>query len=100
MGGRTVAVPQGRVLGGSSSVNGMVYNRGQAADFDSWAQMGNRGWGFEDLLPYFKRSETRIGDGDDRFRGRDGELPVTDIDWINPLAEAIDVSEVVDTIFL
>lgn len=88
LGGRTVAVPQGRVLGGSSSVNGMVYNRGQAADFDSWAQMGNRGWGFEDLLPYFKRSETRIGDGDDRFRGRDGELPVTDIDWINPLAEA------------
>ena len=86
--GRTVAVPQGRVVGGSSSVNGMVYNRGQAADFDTWAQMGNRGWGFEDLLPYFKRSETRIGDGDDRVRGRDGELPITDIDWINPLAEA------------
>ncbi|MDD9906812.1 MAG: GMC family oxidoreductase N-terminal domain-containing protein [Rhodospirillaceae bacterium] len=86
--GRTVAVPQGRVVGGSSSVNGMVYNRGQATDFDTWAQMGNRGWGFEDLLPYFKRSETRIGDGDDRVRGRDGELPITDIDWINPLAEA------------
>ena len=86
--GRMVAVPQGRVVGGSSSVNGMVYNRGQAADFDTWAQMGNRGWGFEDLLPYFKRSETRIGDGDDRVRGRDGELPITDIDWINPLAEA------------
>ncbi|NKB56495.1 MAG: choline dehydrogenase [Alphaproteobacteria bacterium] len=88
LGGRTVAVPQGKVVGGSSSVNGMVYNRGQAADFDSWAQMGNRGWGFEDLLPYFKRSEQRIGDGDDRFRGRTGELPITDIDWINPLAEA------------
>ena len=86
--GRTVAVPQGRVVGGSSSVNGMVYNRGQAADFDTWAQMGNRGWGFGDLLPYFKRSETRIGDGDDRVRGRGGELPITDIDWINPLAEA------------
>jgi len=88
LGGRTVAIPQGRVVGGSSSVNGMVYNRGQAADFDTWAQMGNHGWGFEDLLPYFKRSETRIGDGDDRVRGRDGELPITDIDWINPLAEA------------
>lgn len=88
LGGRSVAVPQGKVVGGSSSVNGMVYNRGQAADFDSWAQMGNRGWGFEDLLPYFKRSEQRIGDGDDKFRGRTGELPITDVDWINPLAEA------------
>lgn len=88
LGGRTVAVPQGQVVGGSSSVNGMVYNRGQAADFDTWAQMGNRGWGFEDLLPYFKRSETRIGEGDDRVRGRGGELPITDIDWTNPLAEA------------
>ncbi len=92
--GRTVAIPQGRVVGGSSSINGMVYNRGQAADFDTWAQMGNRGWGFDDLLPYFKRSEQRIGPGDDRFRGRDGELPITDIDWINPLAEAfLDAAE-------
>jgi len=88
LGGRSVAVPQGKVLGGSSSVNGMVYNRGQAADFDTWAQMGNRGWGFEDLLPYFKRSEHRLGAGDDRVRGRAGELPITDIDWFNPVAEA------------
>jgi choline dehydrogenase len=86
--GRTVAIPQGKVVGGSSSINGMVYNRGQAADFDTWAQMGNRGWGFDDLLPYFKRSERRMGPGDDRYRGRTGELPITDIDWINPLAEA------------
>jgi choline dehydrogenase len=86
--GRRVAIPQGKVVGGSSSINGMVYNRGQAADFDTWAQMGNRGWGFEDFLPYFKRSEQRIGNGDDYFRGRTGELPITDIDWINPLAEA------------
>ena len=86
--GRTVALPQGRVLGGSSSINGMVYNRGQRADFDTWAQMGNRGWGFDDLMPYFKRSERRIGDGDDAFRGRTGELPITDIDWFNPVAEA------------
>ena len=50
----------------------MVYNRGQAADFDTWAQMGNRGWGFEDLMPYFMRSERRFGPGDDRFRGRRG----------------------------
>ena len=88
LGGRSVAIPQGKVLGGSSSVNGMVYNRGQRADFDSWAQMGNRGWGFDDLVPYFKRSETRYGPGDDHYRGRKGELPITDLDWANPLAEA------------
>ena len=94
LGGRTVAIPQGRVVGGSSSINGMVYNRGQAADFDTWAQMGNRGWGFDDLLPYFKRSERRLGPGDDHFRGRTGELPITDMDWINPLAEAfLDAAE-------
>jgi len=86
--GRSVAIPQGKMLGGSSSINGMVYNRGQRADFDSWAQMGNRGWGFDDLLPYFKRSERRIGPGDDRYRGRAGELPITDTDWLNPLAAA------------
>mgnify|MGYP003700653843 CR=1 FL=1 len=92
LGGRSVALPQGKVVGGSSSVNGMVYNRGQRADFDVWAQMGNRGWGFDDLLPYFKRSERRIGPGpgsvDDATRGRTGELPITDIDWFNPVAEA------------
>jgi choline dehydrogenase len=88
LGGRSVAVPQGKVVGGSSSINGMIYNRGQRADFDTWAQMGNRGWGFDDLLPYFKRSERRVGPGDDRVRGRSGELPITDLDWINPVAEA------------
>ena len=92
--GRRIAIPQGKVVGGSSSINGLVYNRGQAADFDTWAQMGNLGWGFDDLLPYFKRSEQRIGIGDNRYRGRTGELPITDIDWINPLAEAfLDAAE-------
>jgi choline dehydrogenase len=94
LGGRTVAIPQGKVVGGSSSINGMVYNRGQRMDFDTWAQMGNRGWGFDDLVPYFKRSEQRLGPGDDRYRGRTGELPITDIDWLNPLAEAfLDAAE-------
>lgn len=88
LGGRSVALPQGRVVGGSSSINGMVYNRGQRADFDAWAQMGNRGWDFDALLPYFKRSERRLGPGDDRFRGRDGALPITDGGWLNPLVEA------------
>lgn len=86
--GRKIAMPQGKVVGGSSSVNGMVYNRGQRADFDQWAQMGNRGWGFDDLLPYFNRSETRMPAGDAGDRGQSGELPVTDHDWVNPLAEA------------
>ena len=65
------AIPttQGRTLGGSSSINGMIYNRGQRADLDSWAQRGNRGWGYVDMLPYYKRTERRIGIADDRIHG-------------------------------
>ena len=66
----------------------MIYNRGQRADLDSWAQRGNRGWGYVDMLPYYKRTERRIGIADDRIHGRDGNLPVTDIDWIHPICEA------------
>jgi choline dehydrogenase len=87
-GGRSIPATQGRTLGGSSSINGMVYNRGQRADLDTWAQRGNRGWGYVDILPYFKRTERRIGACDERIRGRDGNLPVTDIDWIHPVCEA------------
>ena len=86
--GRRIATTQGRTLGGSSSINGMVYNRGQRADFDTWAQRGNRGWGYVDVLPYFKRTERRIGVCDTRYHGRQGNLPVTDIDWIHPISEA------------
>ena len=87
-GGRPISTTQGRTLGGGSSVNGMIYNRGQPTDFDSWAQRGNRGWGYADVLPYFRRTERRIGFGDDTARGRDGGIPVTDMDWINPVSEA------------
>lgn len=87
-GGRGIATTQGRTLGGSSSVNGMVYNRGQPADLDSWAQRGNRGWSYEDVLPYYRKSEQRIGFGDDARRGREGGIPVTDMDWIHPVSEA------------
>ncbi len=90
-GGRPIPTTQGRTLGGSSSINGMIYNRGQRADFDSWAQRGNRGWGYTDVLPYFRRTERRIGqeaEPDDRFRGREGGLPVTDMDWHHPVCEA------------
>ena len=86
--GRAIATTQGRTLGGSSSINGMVYNRGQPADLDSWAQRGNRGWGYDDMLPYYRRTERRVGFGDPAKRGREGGIPVTDMDWIHPVSEA------------
>jgi choline dehydrogenase len=86
--GRPVYVPRGKTLGGSSSINGHIYNRGQRMDYDTWAQEGNRGWGYADILPYFKRSERRIGPSDEGFHGEDGELPVTDIDGPEPICEA------------
>src|SRR5271163_4745655 len=61
--GRSIALTQGKTLGGSSSVNGAIYNRGLALDFDTWAQLGNQGWAYRDILPYFMRSETRFGAG-------------------------------------
>ena len=87
-GGRSIYAPRGKTLGGSSSINGHIYNRGQRQDFDTWAQLGNRGWGYSDILPYFKRLEHRIGPGDETFRGRDGNLTVTTMDWRDPLCEA------------
>lgn len=87
--GRSIPTPRGKTLGGSGSINGHAYNRGQSLDFDSWAQMGNRGWGYADILPYFKRSERRIGGSDDgTYHGTDGELAVTDIDATHPLCDA------------
>src|SRR6202158_3515284 len=87
-GGRSIHAPRGMTLGGSSSINGHIYNRGQRQDFDTWAQLGNRGWGYPDVLPYFKRLERRVGEGEDAFRGRDGNLTVTTMDWRDPLCEA------------
>jgi choline dehydrogenase len=86
--GRSIYAPRGKTLGGSSSINGHIYNRGQRQDFDTWAQIGNRGWGYSDVLPYFKRLENRIGPGDDTYRGRDGNLTVTTMEWKDPLCEA------------
>jgi choline dehydrogenase len=91
-GGRRIAAPRGKTLGGSSSINGHIYNRGQRLDFDGWAQRGNHGWGYADVLPYFRRSEQRIADVpdavDETFRGHEGKLPITDLDWRDPLCEA------------
>ncbi|MGR3515107.1 MAG: GMC family oxidoreductase [Paracoccaceae bacterium] len=75
--GRALKWPRGRVLGGSSSINGLLYVRGQAADYDHWRQLGNAGWGWEDVLPLFKRAESYAG-GDPEIRGRQGPLSVSD----------------------
>ena len=75
--GRRIPVPRGKLLGGSSSINGMVFVRGQAQDYDTWAQMGNQGWSYAEVLPFFKRMESYAGGGDNQFRGRDGPLKVT-----------------------
>ena len=87
--GRRLPVPRGKLLGGSSSINGMVFVRGQAQDFDTWAQMGNRGWSYAEVLPFFKRMESYAGEGDDAFRGREGPLRVTDPEPRDPLFATI-----------
>jgi len=74
--GRSIPWPRGRVLGGSSSINGLLYVRGQAEDYDGWRQKGNVGWGWDDVLPYFKRAESWEGENPDGLRGKDGPLAV------------------------
>ena len=87
--GRRIPVPRGKMLGGSSSINGMAFVRGQAQDFDTWAQMGNQGWSYDEVLPFFKRMERYEGSGDDQFRGRDGPLRVTDPPPKDPIFQAL-----------
>ncbi|PZV33117.1 choline dehydrogenase [Mesorhizobium kowhaii] len=84
LGGRVLATPRGKVIGGSSSINGMVYVRGHARDFDHWAEEGAAGWGFADVLPYFKRMEDNDG-GEDGWRGHGGPLHVQRGSRRNPL---------------
>ncbi len=78
VGGRKIPIPRGKVLGGSSSINGMLYVRGQARDYDVWAQLGNRGWSYSDVLPYFKHAES-FERGGDEIRGGEGPLNVVDM---------------------
>ncbi|RZJ97535.1 MAG: GMC family oxidoreductase, partial [Novosphingobium sp.] len=75
LGGRQLKYPRGRVLGGSSSINGMIYMRGQAADYDGWRQAGNPGWGWDEVRPYFTRAEDHY-DGASEFHGQGGEIRV------------------------
>ena len=89
LGGRVLATPRGKVLGGSSSINGMVYVRGHARDFDHWADQGAAGWSYADVLPYFKRMEHWHGpDGGTEWRGHDGPLHITRGPRDNPLFDA------------
>ena len=82
-GGRPIPVPRGRMLGGSSAINGMVWVRGQRQDYDHWAQLGNRGWSYQDVLPIFKSMESYAG-GDGEIRGREGPLKISDNDGERP----------------
>jgi choline dehydrogenase len=88
LGGRVVPVPRGRVLGGSSSINGMFHIRGDRRDFDDWAAAGCTGWGYADVLPYFVRSESNWR-GAGPFHGGDGPLQVRAIDERHLLAEPL-----------
>lgn len=87
LGGRVLATPRGKVLGGSSSINGMVYVRGHAHDFDHWADQGATGWGYADVLPYFKRMEHSNG-GEEGWRGTSGPLNIQRGPRKNPLYQA------------
>lgn len=87
LGGRVLDVPCGRVVGGTGAINGMIYIRGHAADYDAWRDAGNEGWSYADVLPWFRRSETNAR-GADAWRGGDGPLPVCDPPDRHPLADA------------
>lgn len=85
--GRRIPIPRGKTLGGSSSINGMLYVRGQPLDYDIWSQLGNRGWSYESVLPYFRKSENFEGGGD-ASRGRGGPLNVADMRERHALLDA------------
>ena len=87
LGGRSIIQPRGKVLGGSSSINGLLYIRGQAEDFNHWRQLGNAGWSFEDVLPYFRRAEDQQRGADD-LHGVGGPLSVRDVSEPHPLCDA------------
>src|SRR5208282_1836156 len=78
LGNRSIYWPRGKVLGGSSSINGLIYIRGQRQDFDTWRQMGNAGWSFDDVLPYFRRAEDQVRGADD-LHGAGGPISVDDM---------------------
>ncbi len=84
---RVIPVPRGKLLGGSSAINGLVFVRGQPLDYDGWAQLGNRGWSWQDVLPLFRRMESYADGGD--LRGHDGPLKLSEVADQNPLYDAL-----------
>src|SRR3984957_10422910 len=88
-GQRRIPIPRGKLLGGSSSINGMVFVRGQSQDYDTWAQLGNRGWSYREVLPIFQDMESYQGDADDEYRGRGGPLRVTESNESGAIYEAL-----------
>lgn len=88
LGGRQIYWPRGKTLGGSSSINGLIYIRGQAQDYEQWRQLGNEGWGYEDVLPFFRMSEDQEN-GADKYHGTGGPLAVTNLRERNPLCDAL-----------
>src|SRR5437870_3212785 len=86
--GRMLQWPRGKTLGGTSSINGMLYVRGNPADYDGWAQMGCRDWTYDEVLPFFRKSETYRGGGDPQYRRQGGPLIVEDYRTILPLTHA------------
>jgi choline dehydrogenase len=87
LGGRSIIQPRGKVMGGSSSINGLLYIRGQAEDFNHWRQLGNAGWSFDDVLPYFRRAEDQQR-GEDELHGVGGPLSVSDVSETHPVCDA------------
>jgi choline dehydrogenase len=88
-GHRRIPIPRGKLLGGSSSINGMVFVRGQSQDYDTWAQLGNRGWSYREVLPIFRDMENYQGDADDEYRGRNGPLKVTESNETGAIYDAL-----------
>ena len=84
---RRIPQPRGKVLGGSSSINGMVYIRGHREDYNQWRQLGNTGWGYDDVLPYFRKAEDQTR-GEDEYHGVGGPIGVSDVYEKHPLADA------------
>jgi choline dehydrogenase len=78
LGGRRISWPRGKVLGGTRSINGLIYIRGQRQDFDYWRQLGNVGWSYDDVLPYFRRSENQERGADD-YHGKGGGLDISNL---------------------
>ena len=92
---RKIRFPRGKVVGGSSSINGHLYVRGQADDYDGWAQKGCLGWSWSDVLPYFMKAETRP-EGNKHFRGNEGPLHISDLTSPHPLACLLYTSDAAD----